>query len=165
MKQLFLIFLTLLAYNINLKAQICGTVIPATPIVYPDEANARTANATYCIDVFFHVVRNSNGSNAFTPPDLNAIVNELNEFYNVHGIFIRNAGSDNIDNTSFVILDTGNESSEDDNLFATQSRTDAINFYIVDRFVATALAGKAQTIPSNNLVMRDDDVISSISAS
>ncbi|RED92034.1 M43 family zinc metalloprotease [Marinoscillum furvescens] len=164
MKQLILFIFTILNFSLTLKAQTCGTPIPANPIIYSDEANARTANSTFCIDIFFHIVRNTNGSNAFPTPNLNAIVDELNNFYNVHGIFIRNAGSDNINNTSFVILDARNGSSEDDNLFATQTRSDAINFYIVDRFVRSHLVGKAQNIPSNALVMRDEDVISSISA-
>jgi len=164
MKRLILLTLTLLMSSLTLKAQTCGTPIPTNPIIYSDEANVRTANSTFCIDVFFHIVRNTDGTNAFPTPNLNAIIDELNDFYNVHGIFIRNAGSDNINNSNYVVLDARNGSSEDDNLFATQSRSDAINFYIVDRFVRPDLVGKAQNIPSNALVMRDEDVISSISA-
>ncbi|MFT6136582.1 MAG: hypothetical protein ACJAZM_003087 [Cyclobacteriaceae bacterium] len=164
MKQLILVTLTFMMFSLTSKAQTCATPIPTNPIIYSDEANARTENSTFCIDIFFHIVRNSNGSNAFPTPNLNAIVDELNDFYNVHGVFIKNAGSDNIDNSNFVILDAREGSSEDDNLFSTQSRSDAINFYIVDRFVRAGLVGKAENIPSTALVMRDEDVLSSVSA-
>ena len=104
MKKLLLAF-SLLALTVSgLQAQICGTPTPANPTIYSDQANARTAGSTYCVDIFFHIVRNSNGTYAFTPPNLDAIINYLNPFFSVHGITFRKAGSAFIDNTAFVSI-------------------------------------------------------------
>ncbi|MBC6427113.1 MAG: hypothetical protein GDA51_11775 [Ekhidna sp.] len=53
--------------------QICGTPHPTNPTIYSGSAGSRTSgNSEYCIDVFFHIVRNTNGTNAFTPPNTDA---------------------------------------------------------------------------------------------
>lgn len=69
---------------------------------------------------------------------------------------------DFIDNTDLLIIDTNNN--EDDTLFGIQNQVDFINYYIVDRFTRASLVGKAQNIPSRNLVMRVNDVMTNVSA-
>jgi hypothetical protein len=148
---------------IELKAQSCGTPHPAYPTVYSSNANARGASSAHCIDVFYHIVRNTNGTNAFTPNNLDDITEDLNEFFSPHNIIINNAGSDFINNTNF--LNIGN-SSEAATLGQTNNHPDAINYYLVETLWNTDngfVAGTANSIPSNNLVIRNDRTLTSTS--
>lgn len=166
MKKRKLLLIGILIWNLNsVFGQVCGTPHPINPTVYPQEEtnlHARGSSSALCIDVFFHVVRNTNGTNAFPLPNIDAIVGEMNEVYSPHDIVINNAGIDFIDNTDLLIIDTDN--GEDNVLFSTQNQEEFINFYIVDSFIRTGLVGKAQNIPSRNLVMRENDVLTNVSA-
>lgn len=96
MKTKILHLIGALIWNLNsVCGQVCGTPQPTHPKVYPKEAThlqARGSSAAVCIDVFFHVVRNTDGTNAFVEPNIDAIVGELNEVYSPHNIVINNAG-------------------------------------------------------------------------
>ena len=165
MKTKIILLIGVLICNLNSTfGQICGTPLPTSRTNYnqEDTTYTKSASSALCIDVFFHIVRNTNGTNAFITPNLDAIVNDLNEFYNPHNIIINNSGSDFIDNTNLLVIDTDN--GEDNVLFNTQNREGLINFYIVESFVKTGLVGKAQNIPSRNLVMRESDVLTNVSA-
>ncbi|MDE0470545.1 MAG: hypothetical protein OXH57_01280 [Ekhidna sp.] len=87
MKKLILLLLTV--YNMYWTfGQVCGTPHPTNSTVYSNSASSRTTgNSEFCIDVFFHIVRNTNGTNAFTPPKTDAIVKELNKFYRFHSLY------------------------------------------------------------------------------
>ncbi|MBC6401576.1 MAG: hypothetical protein GDA42_11555 [Ekhidna sp.] len=68
--------------------QICGTPHPTNPTVYSNSVSLRTSGGLeLCIDVFFHIVRNTNGTNAFTLPNTDAIVSELNKFYSPQNLY------------------------------------------------------------------------------
>lgn len=162
MKKL-LIILLLITTNSVAYSQQCATPVPSNPTIYSDNANARGASSALCIDVFFHIVRNSNGTNAFSLPNTDDITEELNDYFNPHDIIINNIGSDFIDNTNFLTLDAL-YGTEDDALFSTQNQSGAINFYIVDNFEVSGVIGKAQDSPSRNLVMRNDNVVTAVSA-
>ncbi|MBC6410806.1 MAG: hypothetical protein GDA42_10200 [Ekhidna sp.] len=61
--------------------QICDTPHPTKPTTYSGSASSRTSGSSeFRIDVFFHIVRNTDGTNAFTPPNTDAIFRELNKF-------------------------------------------------------------------------------------
>ncbi len=165
MKKIILLSLTILN-SYWLLAQVCGTPHPINPVIYPDpdNANARSAGTSFCIDVFFHIVRNSNGRNAFTIPNTNDIVEKLNEFYNPHNIVINNAGTGFIDNTNFVNIDNDSEAAT---LGRTGNHFYAINYYIVENLWTTPrgyVTGTANSIPSNNLVIRKDRVLTPTSS-
>lgn len=167
MKKRKLLLIGLLVWNINsVLGQSCGTPHPINPTIYPKEdtnLQARGSSSALCIDVFFHIVRNTNGTNAFATPNLDAIVNNLNEFYSPHNIIINNAGSDFINNSNFVNIDNDNEAR---NLGQTNNRNDAINYYIVETLWSVNggfITGTANSIPSNNLVIRRDRVLTSTS--
>ena len=107
--KLFLIGLLIWNFS-SVFGQICGTPHPENPTVYPQRnlnAQLRTLNqissTPLCVYIFFHIVRNTNGTNAFALPDTNDIVRELNEFYSPHHIIINNAGSEFIDNSNYPI--------------------------------------------------------------
>ena len=113
MKKRKLLLIGILIWNLNsVFGQVCGTPHPTNPTVYSQEKinpQARGSSSALCIDVFFHIVRNTNGTNAFNTPNLNAIVNDLNEFYSPNNIIINNVGSGFINNTNFVNIDNDTE--------------------------------------------------------
>lgn len=167
MKKRKLLLIGLLIWNINsILGQSCGTPHPINPTIYSQEntnLQARGSSSALCIDVFFHIVRNTNGTNAFTTPNLGVIVDDLNEFYSPHNIIINNAGSDFINNSNFVNIDNDTEAR---NLGQTNNRNDAINYYIVETLWNVNggfITGTANSIPSNNLVIRRDRVLTSTS--
>lgn len=91
-------------------------------------------------------------------------MNDLNSHYNNLGIFFVNSGIGFIDQTSYQ--DIGGET-EALNLGQVNNLSTAINYYIVDDLWTTAfgtVVGTANTIPSNNLVIDKDWVLSSTSA-
>ena len=144
--------------------QVCGTPHPTTPTIYSGSATGRNlGNSEYCIDVFFHIVRNTSGTNAFTPPNTDAIVKELNKFYSPHNIVINNAGTGFINNSNSVSIEDRREA---ESLGQTNNRSDVINYYIVKNLWSTdrgTIVGTANSIPSNNLVIRSDRVLTSTS--
>ena len=164
MKRLILLTLTLLTISVRSFGQICGTPHPVNPPNYPSPNNAREGSTAFCIDIFFHIVRNSNGTNAFTLPDTDAITRELNEVFSPHHIVINNAGTSFINNSSFVNIDNSGEAAS---LGQTNNQSDAINYYIVETLWNVGngfITGTANSIPSNNLVIRSDRVLTSTSS-
>ncbi|MBC6401376.1 MAG: hypothetical protein GDA37_10280 [Ekhidna sp.] len=88
MKKLILLYLAFLISSYYIFSQICGTPHPTSPKVYSNSASSRTfGNSEYCVDVFFHIVRNTNGTNALTPPNTDAIFRELNKFYSPYNFY------------------------------------------------------------------------------
>ncbi|MBC6426569.1 MAG: hypothetical protein GDA51_08925 [Ekhidna sp.] len=164
MKKLILLYLAFLISSYYIFSQICGTPHPTNPTVYFNSASSRTSgNSEFCIDVFFHIVRNTNGTNAFTLPYTDAIVRELNKFYSPHNIVINNAGTSFINNSNFINI---GDKTEAKSLGQINNRSDAVNYYIVKTLWNTnrgTIVGTANSIPSNNLVIRSDRVLTSIS--
>ena len=86
-KQQSLITIILLSSSFAF-GQVCSTLHPTTPTIYSGSASGRTlGNSEYCIDVFFHIVRNTNGTNAFNLPNTDAIVKELNKYYSPYNFY------------------------------------------------------------------------------
>ncbi len=163
MKKRQLILIGLLIWNFtSVLGQSCGTPHPVNPTVYPQEDSTlqdKGSSSALCINVFFHIVRNTDETNAFTLPDTDAITNKLNQFYSSHNIIINNAGTDFINNTNFVNIDSAAEAVT---LGQTGNNNNAINYYIVQNLWnigAGYVTGTANSIPSNNLVIRRDRVL------
>ncbi|WP_086478092.1 MULTISPECIES: T9SS type A sorting domain-containing protein [Arenibacter] len=169
-----LLLILLLIWNFNsIFGQICGTPPPTTPIIYPQEdnntkgkeSNSYKSSSSYtCINVFFHIVRNTNGTNAFPLPDTNDITVELNEFYSPHNIIINNIGTNFIDNSDFIQVDEGEHTVLMNSGYDVPN---AINYYIVEELWDVYIngvyqgfvTGVADSIPSNSLVIRSDRVL------
>jgi hypothetical protein len=159
----FLLFFSLISI-IKLNAQeICGTPPPTTQYQYE---TLKTNNSSYdqsvCINVYFHIVRNTNGTGGYNSSQLHLIINNLNQFYNPFGIYFNNIGFEYIDNSEFVQV-SENESST---LASINNQANAINYYIVDSLWNTEygfVTGTALSIPSNRLIIRQDRVTSSTS--
>lgn len=173
MKKRRLFLIGILIWNFNsVFGQSCGTPHPINPTIYPQEdtnLQAKGSSSSICINVFFHIVRNSNGTNAFNLPNTTEIINNLNQFYSTHNVIINNLGTDFIDNSSYLNVDNENESA---NLGQINNRSDAINYYIVSELwnvydnngnIIGFVAGTANNIPSNNLVIRNDRTLTTTS--
>jgi hypothetical protein len=151
MKNIILIFILLIAFNSS--AQECGTPISTTNQVF----NIPTNNdAQYCVNVKFHIVRESNGTGGFNASQIPSLINYINQFYNSISINVASAGFDYINNSVlFNINDIGDDSTEFNQLITNNNVSNAINFYIVN---SANYNGRAGAIISNNLVVRIDKV-------
>lgn len=167
MKKKAFFIVTLLCSLTSSFAQECRTTFTGTPSIYPlnnKSIKAKGSSSAICINVFFHIVRNTNGTNAFTLPDTDVIVADLNLSYSPHNIVINNLGTNFINNTSFVNVSKGEHTTL---MNSGYDVSNAINYYIVeelwDVFDHTGtyrgfVAGVADNIPSNSLVIRSDRV-------
>ncbi|WP_225037281.1 zinc-dependent metalloprotease [Winogradskyella sp. SM1960] len=156
-----LLLIGLIIWNLNLGfSQICGTETPSNPTFYPTEKNnsnisKRGSSSAICINVFFHIVRNTNGTDAFTMPlTTDEITEELNEVYSPHNIIFNNLGTDFIDNTSFVELSRSEAEVLDD----INNRSDAINYYIVNGLWDNVAGVVINGLPNRNLFIEEDNV-------
>lgn len=144
------------------KGQVCGTPIPQFDIA-PSTNKGLTADGPFCIDIYYHIVRDSNGNGGINPSQLNDITANLNEFYNTHEIYFANSGINYIDNTSFQQISGYVEATY---LAQEDAFSNAINYYIVESLWSTPggyVTGTAIDIPSNKLVIRSDRVLTSTS--
>ncbi|MDB9874549.1 M43 family zinc metalloprotease, partial [Flavobacteriaceae bacterium] len=117
-----------------------------------------------CLNIYFHIVRDDNGTGGINPNQIPLIMDDLNSQYNNLGIFFINSGTAFIDQTSYLNI---GDSTEAENLGQVNNQSTAINYYIVDALwnVGTGfVSGTANSIPSNNLVIRNDRVLTSTSA-
>ncbi|WP_445735664.1 zinc-dependent metalloprotease [Mariniflexile sp.] len=160
-----LLIIVILICNLNsVFAQLCGTPQTTNPKIYPQDDSktsksslSKGSSSAICINVFFHIVRNTDGTNAFPIPNTNEIVRELNEFYSPHNILINNAGTSFIDNTSNLYVDVN----EGIAIANARNQSQAINYYIVDDM---EFNGFALDVPSIALFIRDNRVLTSTSA-
>lgn len=162
----------ILMWNFNsVFGQICGTSHSTNPTIYPQEYNntqVKSSSSSICINVFFHVIRNTNGTNAFPIPNTDTIISELNEFYSPHNITINNLGTDFINNSGYLEISEGEHTTL---MNSGYDVTNAINYYIVEELwdVYTNgayqgfVTGAADNISSNSLVIRSDRVFESTS--
>lgn len=102
----------------------------------------------YCINVFFHIVRDNDGTNGFSSTQIPNIVSFLNQYFNPHNITIVNFGYDYINNTE--LNDLGQ--SEFNTLTNIGSNANAINFYLVKNLFASgaAVLNSQRLVVSNN---------------
>lgn len=157
MKNIILALLLIIAFKSS--AQECGTPITTTNQVF----NIPTNNdAQYCVNIKFHIVRETNGTGGFNASQIPNLINYINQFYNSLSINVASAGFDYINNSAlFNIDDVGNSSTEFNQLITNNNVSNAINFYIVNS--AASYNGRAGNIISNNLVVKVDRVFTTTS--
>lgn len=160
-RKLFLIGLLIWNFiSVFSQSQLCGTPQSINPTVYPLQDNsiqAKSSSSAICINVYFHIVRNSNGSNAFSQPNLDLIIERLNEFYSPRNIIINNGGFGYINNSSLLDI-TVDEAKSINN---TENKNSFINYYIVQDMDYNGFALGA---PSNALFIRLSRIYTSTSA-
>lgn len=157
MRKIFLL-LSILIFTVSFfksSAQTCITSSSSGSNIISNEISARSTSSSFCINVYFHIVRNSNETNAFPEPDTDEIIKELNTYFSPHDIYFNKSGKDYIDDSDFLtVAIVGN--SVDPALFQTQNNPNAINFYIVDEFDRDGLAGAAETVLATNLAIKNE---------
>lgn len=160
MKIKFLLAVLLFSNIIVFGQENCGTPTNLNPQHFEEEESenivARNSLPSICIDVFFHIVRETNGTGGFNPSNINAVVNNLNQAFNPHKIYINNVGVGFINNSTFYNL-TNNQ--QFNNLIATNSNPNAINFYLVN----SAPWSGATYILSRALVVVNGDALKATS--
>ncbi|MGO1520287.1 MAG: M43 family zinc metalloprotease [Sphingobacterium sp.] len=149
--------------------EVCGTPIPTKSELQARaraSTNYRTVdvNQPICINVFFHIVRNTDGSGGYPQSNLGVVIDSLNRTYNKHGIYFNSAGHDFIDNSAFTSIDSEQEAEQLGNVNVKQN---AIDYYIVNNLWPVEggiVTGTALSIPSKRLVIRSDRVTTSTSS-
>ncbi len=155
MKIRLLLTLTLLSLTALGYGQICGTPSTQTNTFQESEEenpNHRRGITDICFNVFYHIVRQTNGSGGFNPALLGQVTDKLNQVFNPHRIYANNLGYGYIDNSTYYnIDDVGSSTTEFDALVQINNQPNAINIYIVNS--AMSYAGKADGILSKALVI------------
>jgi hypothetical protein len=111
-----LLFITSLLISYYIAGQECGTPTkdPNKVNIYSQKSDNSFKNqqSGVCINVQFHIIRETNGGNAFTATNTNDLIQDLNEAFNSHDIYFNNIGTNFIDNSSFVNIDNANEAED-----------------------------------------------------
>ena len=145
--------------------ELCGTPSPRIirePILQRN--SLVTAQESVCINVFFHIVRDNNGAGGINPNQLQNIMNKLSDYYTPFNIHFVNLGYDYINNSNYQQIDSNTEAST---LSGVNNFSNMINYYIVDSLWNVGggyVTGTAVSIPSNRLVIRKDNVLSTTSS-
>ena len=153
---LFSTILIIFTFISTLKAQNCGTPNSGVNQEFGTLRNS-SCETSVCINVFFHIVKKTDGSGGFNVSNVDLIVNDLNEFYNPHNIYIHKQGVDFINNSYYYDL----PSIGFNGLIGQNNVTNAINFYLVN---SAPYQGRAEDIPSKNLVVSNSFALSPTSS-
>ncbi len=153
-----IITLTILLLTLfEVSGQTCGTPSNSNNYDFLNLYSKNYDNSSICINVSFHIVRNSNSSGGFNPNNIDAIVNNLNSVYNPYNIFINKKSVDYINNSTYFNLN----SSEFNSLITLNNVPTSVNFYLVN---SAPYAGRAENILSTNLVTMNNYALSPTSA-
>ena len=169
-KFVFLFYLISLNYALIAQNSACGTETPTNYQTYErtraqrgyDITDVHYQHLPICINVYYHIVRKSNGTGGFDVNNLSNVTDILNEAYNPNEIYINYISYDYIDNDNYYTLDPHQYSSTDyyyDNLFSTNRKTNAINIYLVGS-LEYGIAGRAR-IGNNVFAIENDFALTS----
>lgn len=153
--KIILLLTFLLSTESFLIAQACGT-IPETIIENKNQGNFKSnylnPDEPICFNVFFHIVRKSDGSGGYNASLLGQVTNKLNQAFNPFSLYVNNLGFDYIDDSTYYNIDDNNgNNSEFNSLVTINNKLNAINIYIVND--AIGYIGKANGILSQALVI------------
>lgn len=154
MKRTLLLLLTLVLFvtSVNGQSIICGTTPNSS---YVPNTSASSASFTW-VNVYYHIVRKSNGTGGLPTSQLCSVTNYLNDTFNRYGIFFNVTGNGFVDNDSYY--DVSNSAAS---LLSTNSQSNAINVYFVNSS-QQGLGGCAAGIPSAAFFVTNDAVTSSV---
>jgi hypothetical protein len=160
-KVVFLVLITVSFIKTANSQTQCGTLsnhpntLPGYTISNPENFD----EAPFCVRVFFHIVRNSAGTNGINVTRIPFILDQLNERFNPHNILIVNAGQDFINNDTYGLEFNDGEFNS---LVAIQNNSTSVNFYLLP-VNPLEYAGRASAIPGNSLVVGRDFIETSTS--
>ncbi len=124
MKKIIILIFTL--FYLNVIAQSCPTTseYQSNSLASPLACDYNELNTNqYCIDIKFHIIRNTDGTNGFDSNQLLNVLNELNFYFNPRGIYFKSKGFDYTNNTALNNFATYNAT------FAINNDPNAVNFY------------------------------------
>lgn len=161
MKTKLLILALLFSLNSLIFGQICGTSPYSNENLQQKSNSLKSSNIQYlststsiCVNVKYHIVRESNGTGGFNISNLNNVTNRLNEAFNEHKIYFNNIGYEIINNSTYYnIDDPQGVYTEFNALVQINNAPNAINIYLVNN--AEAYAGRANGILSQALVIEN----------
>lgn len=111
----------------------------------------RYNGVNFCVNVYFHIVRNDEGQTNIQSYIPGAINGNLNGKYSPYNIQFVSLGTDFIDNSDFAINGIHNGNAEE--LFSTNNHYNAIDIYIVEN---ADWPGLAHGVHSKELMIRLD---------
>lgn len=164
MRTKILLIGVLLVLDYSNYAQLpCGTESSAGP-VYPKKAtNVYSTRGldgvSFCVNVYFHVIRNDNGQTSIPAYYPTSMLEKLNEDYAPYKISFKSLGTGYVDNTAFSDDGAGIYAGNVEQLFATNHHANAIDIYIAEK---ADWLGKANGIPSTDLVVHKDYALTSV---
>lgn len=149
MKSKLLILLLFFNLNSLVFGQICGTP-PYSENQQQKSSSLNFSNSQYlsnstniCINVKYHIVRETNGTGGFNILDLSRITDRLNEGFNEHKIYFNSIGYDFINDSKYYNIDDPEHVwNEFDELVQLKNDPNAINIYLVNSAVAYAGAAR-----------------------
>lgn len=135
----------------------CGTPSVEPPTwIFSRASNSILSFLQYNIRVFTHIVRSSSGE-GLSKDITSSIINTLNDFYKGSNIAFQYSGSDYIDNDTYNLMSDNDNTTLSKNmtgLFSINSKSNAINIYVIsDSRNLTATSG-ASFMFQNNLYVR-----------
>jgi len=143
------------------QSKLCGT--KETPITRSFKNlldQSKTMQSELCVNVQFHILKNSSGNAAFNGANTIQIIEDLNFAYNTHGIFFNSVGVNDITNDDYYNIheiDDDDTDTEYEGLRALdENNPNALNIYIVNNF--DMYAGKASR-PGNYTVIQASSVL------
>ncbi|MGB6151018.1 MAG: zinc-dependent metalloprotease family protein [Pricia sp.] len=149
--------------NHQAAAQACGTPTPGKMQTYSKSSSARNISGQACVDVQFHILRNTTGNQAVTAAAINDAINRLNTAFNQHNIEFNNLGINFITNNTYYDLnEVGGDQSvgEFNALVQIDREPNALNIYYVNIYEG-GIGGRADGIPSNASVIAANSDFSS----
>lgn len=132
---LTLILLSLVSFSYG---QICGTSSTQTNTFQESEEETLNQSlkkgvTSVCFNVYYHIVREDNGSGGFNPASLGQVTDKLNQAFNPHKIYVNSIGYGYIDESIYYNIDDyGSSTTEFDALVQINNHPNAINIYIVN---------------------------------
>ena len=155
MKDFLLIVWSVFFMQFKLYAQFtCGTT---TLNAVSQNANAQSAvvtplaaqsDGTYAINIYFHIIRLSNGTGGVNASGLPGLATLITNAYSSHHIKIVNAGYDYINSDTYANF----QDALYNNLIAVNNKANAINIYLLYNN-PTAYGGKTDAIPGHSIVI------------
>lgn len=117
------------------------------------ETNGSLYKHAYKINVYFHVIRSSNGLGVDKAEISNEIITSLNKFYRSSNITFINYGNEYIDNDSYINLDRHGYHKFINQTYKNHYIPNCINLYLFSYGSSGSLAGVAHDIPSDAFLL------------
>jgi hypothetical protein len=144
-------FIFFIAFSLSIStlfSQACGN----TSLTHIPNVSLHSETGVW-VNIYYHIVEKENGTGSnITTSDICNTTRIVNGIFNKYGIFIKQLGVDEIKNNA--LYNYGGTSTEADALFSKQSRSDAINIYILPSISYPY----AKNIPSYAIAAGESDI-------